>query len=174
MIYAIFIIYHFFTGLWQNVATIWGKYIVFPPISFSMSVTHFHMSTTTVIYLFIHSAACSSYACCRRESYINKCKTKLLLMQNSIFLPYLLSLNRDLCVTISSVWVHKWVQMLTYFTLGSLIFLVISISIFNVLKNFLTYLVLFGGNFPLPKILDSPYICEWHLQCTLKIQSQTV
>ena len=103
MIYAIFIIYHFFTGLWQNVATIWGKYIVFPPISFSMSVTHFHMSTTTVIYLFIHSAACSSYACCRRESYINKCKTKLLLMQNSIFLPYLLSLNRDLCVTISSV-----------------------------------------------------------------------
>jgi len=38
--------------------------------------------------------------------------------------------NRDPCVTISSVWVHKWVWMLAYLTLVSLLFLVISISIF--------------------------------------------
>ena len=41
--------------------------------------------------------------------------------------------NRDPCVTISSVWVHKWVWMLTFV---SLLFLAISISIFTILKYY--------------------------------------
>ena len=61
------------------------------------TVSTIYMSTTAVIYLCIRSAACSSYTCYGRDSYI------------------------------SSVWVHKWVWMLDYFTLVSLLFLAISI-----------------------------------------------
>jgi len=47
-----------------------------------------------------------------------------------------LSPNRDPCVTISSVWAHKWVWMLAYLTLVLLLFLAISISIFNIFKYY--------------------------------------
>ena len=64
-------------------------------------------------------------------------------MQNTIFLPYLFSPNRDPCVTISSV---VGMDMLAYFTLVSLVFLEISISILY--SNFtLVYRI---------------YVCIWH------------
>jgi len=53
-------------------------------------------------------------------------------MQNTI----LSSLNRDPCVKISSVWVHKWVWMLANLTLVYLLFLAISIFIFNIFKYY--------------------------------------
>jgi len=53
-----------FTGLQQHVATLWGKkYITFPPISFSMSVTHFHMQMWMVKHVLWSSFASWSHWC---------------------------------------------------------------------------------------------------------------
>jgi len=96
--------------------------------------------STIICYIDIfiqYSAAYSSYTCSRRESYIwARSVKKVILNANTIFLPYLLSPNRDPCVKILSVRVHRWVWMLAYFTLISLLFLVILICIFNIFKYY--------------------------------------
>ena len=59
----------------------------------------------------------------------------MILNTKHYFMLNLLSPNRDPYMTISSVWVHKWVWMLANLTLVSLLFLAVSNIIFTLVRN---------------------------------------